>query len=226
MSLEARSSHQRHAHRLLLVAVSGEGLLACVGLAWIMWRGLPVRWGDPLRDTLIGLGCAAVFAVLQYILFQYGPNIWLIRSMRRLYSQLFRPIFVDLGLLQALAIGTMAGVGEELLFRGAIQHDWGWAPATLLFGILHVGSRATLALGLWALAAGGLLGLLAMSTGGLIAPIVAHGAYDVAALLYIARGTSFDVANDVTSGRMPRLSGSVHETSDEGAGRAEPPQRL
>jgi membrane protease YdiL (CAAX protease family) len=42
--------------------------------------------------------------------------------------------------------------------------------------------------GVWATAMGMVMGTLAIVTGGLIAPIVAHGVYDMLALEYIRRG--------------------------------------
>jgi membrane protease YdiL (CAAX protease family) len=69
-----------------------------------------------------------------------------------------------------------------------MQSALGWAMATLAFGLCHVGvARRSWVLGVWATGAGAALAALAIATGGLAAPIVAHAAYDLAALLWLRR---------------------------------------
>jgi membrane protease YdiL (CAAX protease family) len=87
------------------------------------------------------------------------------------------------------AIGVLAAtsaVGEELLFRGALQGLLGLWPTVLIFGLLHGGGAPRL-LGwtLFALVAGVALGLLASWTGSLLAPTVMHftvNLFNIAAL--------------------------------------------
>jgi hypothetical protein len=85
-------------------------------------------------------------------------------------------------------IGIAAGIGEEWFFRGVLQPVVGLTASSLLFGLAHVGSSKMVPFGLWATAMGFVLGGLAIVTGGLLAPIVAHGVYDIVALEYIRRG--------------------------------------
>jgi hypothetical protein len=85
-------------------------------------------------------------------------------------------------------IGAAAGVGEEVLFRGVLQPLVGWPAASVLFGLAHMGGRAMAPFAVWAAVMGGALGALAIATGGIVAPIVAHGVYDVLALAYVRRG--------------------------------------
>jgi len=87
-----------------------------------------------------------------------------------------------------MVISIAAGLGEELFFRGVLQPELGLVPASLIFGALHVGGRATLVFGGWVTLMGAMLGGLAIWTGGLLAPIVAHAAYDAGALAYIRWG--------------------------------------
>ena len=85
-------------------------------------------------------------------------------------------------------ISVLAGVGEEVLFRGAMQPEWGLIATSLIFGLFHIGGRLTMALGIWAACTGALLGWLTIATGGLLAPIVAHITYDALALSYLRWG--------------------------------------
>ena len=88
-----------------------------------------------------------------------------------------------------------AGIGEELLFRGALQgwlaQDWPLAVAVAVpsigFAILHPYSRAYVA---YAFVIGCLLGLLFAWSGSLLAAVIAHGLYDVLALARLRRELS------------------------------------
>jgi membrane protease YdiL (CAAX protease family) len=108
-----------------------------------------------------------------------------VRSLRGVYREVLEPTFARIGRGDVLAISLAAGVCEELLFRGAIQQEWGLLPASLLFGAAHLGGSGTVGFGIWAGLIGVFLGALAIATHGLLAPIVAHAAYDALALAYI-----------------------------------------
>jgi len=117
------------------------------------------------------------------------------RAMRRLVAlvveQLGPPIAhrspVSLVLLAALA-----GLAEELLFRGVVQiglarllPDWGaLLVASAAFGLAHF---VTPTYAVLASLAGLYLGGLFCLQGSLTAPIVAHTLYDIVALSCVAR---------------------------------------
>jgi len=89
--------------------------------------------------------------------------------------------------LAALAI--MAGIGEELLFRGVLQGGlenplgtwWALLIASLLFGLAHALTPAYFVL---ATLMGVYLGLIYVWTSNLLIVIVIHALYDWLALLY------------------------------------------
>ena len=108
--------------------------------------------------------------------------------MRELQRTIFEPLFAPLSMAEVVAISALAGIGEEILFRGAVQASFGWPIASVAFGACHLGlSRRGWVLGVWAALAGGVLAGLAIATDGLVAPIVAHAGYDFAALMWIRR---------------------------------------
>ncbi len=170
---------------VILLAFLGEGVLALAGLLWILIRRVPFSLGDPTTGTIVGLTTAVALAAIQYVLLHHAPPVRPVRALRRMYRSFLRPLFRRVTPLEIVAISLLAGLGEEILFRGAIQPEWGWFAASVLFGLCHVGSRTTIVLGIWAALTGGLLGWLAIATGGLLAPIVAHAVYDALALSYI-----------------------------------------
>jgi membrane protease YdiL (CAAX protease family) len=174
--------------RLLTLAIAGEGALVLVALAWAHWRGQRFEAGPWAQGILLGLATAVALAALQYWLLRLAPGFALVRSLRALYRDVLRPLFSRASLTDILIVSAMAGLGEELLFRGVMQPAWGWLAASAVFGACHIGGRATLALGVWAGIVGLWLGWLAAWSGGLVAPVVAHAVYDAMALSYIRWG--------------------------------------
>jgi membrane protease YdiL (CAAX protease family) len=167
--------------RLLPLAVIGEGALMLLGGLWIYLERLPVRLGDPGVAVAAGVGTALGLSTAQWWLQHHAPDVPPVARLRQLTRTLLVPMFAELA-----AISALAGLGEEIFFRGAMQPALGWPIATLAFGLCHV-SRRSWALGLWALAAGAGLAALAILTGGLLAPIVAHAVYDFVALIWVQR---------------------------------------
>jgi membrane protease YdiL (CAAX protease family) len=174
--------------RLLPLAVVGEGGLAIVGGLWLYGAGHPVRLGATWTALAAGVATALVLALAQWWVQRSAPAVGPVQAMRELQRRIFEPLFAPLSVAEMVAISALAGVGEEILFRGAMQASFGWPVATIAFGACHLGlSRRGWVLGIWAGAAGAALAGLAIATGGLVAPIVAHAGYDLAALLWIRR---------------------------------------
>jgi membrane protease YdiL (CAAX protease family) len=92
--------------------------------------------------------------------------------------------------MDLLAIATLAGVGEEMLFRGVFQgvlSRWagvgvGLTLASALFGVLHA---ITFTYAVLAALAGAFLGALWLWTGNLLTPIIVHTLYDFLLLVYL-----------------------------------------
>jgi len=174
--------------QLLPLAVVGEGALAMAGGVWLFAAGHPVRLGATWTALAAGIAAALALSVLQWWLQRLAPRIGPVEAMRELQRTIFEPLFAPLSVAEMVAISALAGVGEEILFRGAMQASFGWPIATVAFGACHLGlSRRGWVLGAWAAIAGAVLAALAIETGGLVAPIVAHAGYDLAALLWIRR---------------------------------------
>jgi membrane protease YdiL (CAAX protease family) len=129
-----------------------------------------------------------------------------VREVRRVLDDLIVPMFKNCTWVELAAISLLAGLGEELLFRGVLQAamaewtgdflphspaaamvgDWiALLGVAVLFGLLHAVSAAYAVL---ATLMGLFLGWLWLATGNLAVPIVAHAVYDFLALLYILRG--------------------------------------
>ena len=173
------------AHQLVLLAMAGEGALAVVAVVWGEVRGIRFGLGSVAEGLWVGVAAAIVLALANWYLLCRAPEVAGIGAIRRLYEENLKPAFGGLQVLDLVAISIAAGIGEELLFRGVLQSEVGLVLASLVFGLLHTGGSGTLAFGCWVAVMGGVLGGLAIWTNGLLAPIVAHAAYDAAALAYI-----------------------------------------
>lgn len=117
----------------------------------------------------------ALFAVLQPDLYQTVGN---------LTSSLFNPQGMSLtsAVLFALLIGLGAGLGEETLFRGALQPALGILPASVLFASIHIQYGPSILLGYVFLLAVG-LGLLRRYIN-TTASFIAHAGYNFLGILF------------------------------------------
>ncbi len=125
-----------------------------------------------LRYSLIGLAIGIPLGMGEYFVLHLAPAF---PNFEVKY--LFRDIVYML---------CFVSIGEELLFRGLIQHDlvdafgwkWGLFGASFLFAIMHLTWRSIPELG-FVFIAGLILGALYLKTKSLTAPIVAHAVTNV-----------------------------------------------
>lgn len=116
-------------------------------------------------------------------------------KIMQVLDETFVPLFRQCRVLELAVIALLAGLGEEMIFRGIVQ-DWaadkmggpygagvGLAVAAVIFGLLHGITPA------YAIMAGGIglyLGAIWLATGNLLVPITTHALYDFLALVYLA----------------------------------------
>ena len=74
----------------------------------------------------------------------------------------------------AIYLALISAIGEELLFRGAIQPFTGLFFASAMFGLAHLGPEGISLWTIWAFCAGLLLGWTYDATNSLWPPILAH----------------------------------------------------
>lgn len=166
---------------LAVVAVGIGRLTGDLPTRFIAWNLESVAWGlAATLPMLMGL------AVCLWI--PWSPLV----ELRRLVELMIRPLFANCAYWQLALIAAAAGFGEELLFRGVLQHyaiTWwgvpvGLATASLIFGLAHYLSTAYF---VFATLIGGFLGGLWIYFDNLLIPIIAHGVYDFLALGIILR---------------------------------------
>ncbi len=184
---------------VVLLAAGVEGGL--VALAWLLggWLDRP-----PLRtflwDARAALnGVAATLPLLLLFLVVTRWPVGPLAGLKRYSEQVIRPVLVPCTVIDLIGISTLAGLGEEMVFRGVLQPalagwlgPWGaLAAASVLFGAVHA---VSLTYAVLATLMGAYLGWLWMSGGNLLTPVIVHGLYDLAVLLYLLRGPSAPTA--------------------------------
>jgi membrane protease YdiL (CAAX protease family) len=117
-------------------------LMALVSVGFLMRRDLRAtleRLG--LRWMTVRQWCLAILAILLFLAFDYTVlRVWqqFWPDSHALVSDITTNLFGGLvSPLAALAVGLSAGIGEELLFRGALQPRFGLVLTSLLFAVGH-----------------------------------------------------------------------------------------
>ena len=179
-----------------LIAAIFEGGLAvlAVALGWLL--GV-----DPL-DTLrfsaadLGWGLLATGPPLGVLWICLKWPIGPLARLMQVVDELLIPLFRNCPTTEILVICLLAGLGEEMLFRGVVQQavaDWvggpagvwsGLAASAALFALVH---RITNTYALLAGLIGLYLGWIWLLSGNLLVPITAHTAYDFVVLVYLVR---------------------------------------
>ena len=191
------TDHDLPPQHLALMGVLCEGGLALIAMGLGRWLDYPPQRAIAWNLSGAGWGLLASLPMLGFFWLclhvPRGPLADLVQVADRYLVPLFRPLWV----WELAVISALAGLGEEMLFRGVLQEEFaGWVRgpqsvvfglllASLLFGLLHF---ITPSYALFAGLTGLYLGGLWLLTHNLLVPIVAHGAYDFLALVYLTRG--------------------------------------
>jgi membrane protease YdiL (CAAX protease family) len=176
------------------MAVAFEGGLAVLGflLGWLM---TPPAWEAIEWSAEAGLwGLLWALPLFGALLFLRQLRAGAVGRLNRTVDDLLVPLFRGLRWWHFAVISALAGLGEELLFRGILQKLLaGWLDSTVgaialtsvVFGAAHL---ITPLYGILAAAVSVYLGwLFVQYERNLVVPIVAHAMYDFLALVYLTR---------------------------------------
>jgi membrane protease YdiL (CAAX protease family) len=182
---------------VVLLAVLFEGGLGVLALALGWLIGCPVwqKLHADARDGLWAVG-ATLPLLLIFLLFVNWP-IGPLARIEAFAEEFIEPLFRPCTLFDLAVISLLAGLGEEMLFRGVLQdtlshwlNPWlGLTLASVLFGLLHL---ITPTYAVLATLMGAYLGWLYDRSGNLLVAVVAHTLYDFFALAYLVKGPTQD----------------------------------
>ena len=189
---------QRDLMAMAVIAEGGLGLLA-IGVGWWLdMNPLDLVTGD---WWALAWGCLAALPMLGALALTDHLPFWPFDDIADVVDQLLRPLFAKTTVVELAVISALAGIGEELMFRGLIQEGlarWIGEPigvwialvvASILFGLLHPMNMAYILL---AALMGFCLGELWIATGNLLVPIVTHAVYDFLALYWLVKMSRAD----------------------------------
>lgn len=171
-------------YEFLGVALLFEG--AMIGIAGLLggWLGVhpltELHWTPP--GFAWGVACTGPLLIVFAISYRYPLGG--LRQIKQILLETLGPSLAACTWYDLLLLGAVAGISEELLFRGVLQPAMGLVGSNIVFGLVHAVSP------LYALLAGGiglLLGWQLNESQNLLAPIVTHSLYDFVAFLVIAR---------------------------------------
>jgi uncharacterized protein len=174
--------------RWVAFGLEGGLLVLALGLGWLLGIDPWATWVWDARAAGVGLiGVVPPLALLVWIVQSTGrPAV----ELRELVRSLLVPAFSGWRVWELVALAGVAGLSEEVLFRGVIQAGLGgWLGAgfglmgsALLFGLAHWLSPfyagLAMVMGLW-------FGLVWLVSGSLVAPVLAHALYDAVALVWL-----------------------------------------
>ena len=148
-----------------------------LAIAGVIWVGSS-RSSIPLKlfidtaswwsDVVLGVGCGLGLVAL------WDTGRRFVPAMRQLEEVLSRHIGY-LSESEALTLALISGFSEELFFRGAIQHSWGFEWSVVIFTLMHSGpGRAFRWWTLFTLIAALVFGALTLFRGNILAAVIAH----------------------------------------------------
>lgn len=180
--------------RLVAGLVEGAMAVVAVVLGWLLGvaplESFSWSWGG------LGVGALAAAPLLAFVAACVRWPVGALGRLMRVIDERVVPLFRDFSVLDLAVVALLAGVGEELLFRGVIQAALAAALGGSVGMLVALGFSASLfgaahwiTPGYAALAAliGVYLGAIWLWSGNLLVPMTSHALYDFLVLVYLTR---------------------------------------
>jgi membrane protease YdiL (CAAX protease family) len=205
-SSETEVEERRRTVVLLAILIEGGLLAGASLLGWIIdrpplrsfaWTLQGAAWGVAATIPLLGL-------FFLFFLWPIGP----LKRIQKFSDEVIRPLLAPCSVVDLFGISVLAGLGEEMLFRGVLQEAFtGWfnvvvgvVVASLLFGLLH---SITVTYAVLATIMGAYLGCVWLyADHNLLVSVIAHALYDFVVLLWLLRGPGAAAALEAHEARQ------------------------
>ena len=176
----------------MAIYFEGSLILVAIILGWI--AGINPFEDIHFSESSIGYGLMGAVILFLIFMMLYQVEINSLQQIRRVLQDTLGPILRDYHWTDLMVLAVVAGVSEEILFRGLLQpwmeSSWGVTAgligSNIVFGLVHA---VTPLYAVLAALVGIYLGL-SLDFGGqrnLLTPIVIHGAYDFLAFIVVMR---------------------------------------
>lgn len=148
-------------------------ILLLIARIWTFFEPFQFPTALDSADAGIGVVLGVGISALSILVYRLWP------AYQRSTDYYLDFVLAPLALSDAIWIGLLPGMSEELLFRGVMLPAIGLNMTGLLvssacFGVLHMSSQQQWPYAIWASVIGVVLGLSALMTGNLLVPIAAH----------------------------------------------------
>jgi membrane protease YdiL (CAAX protease family) len=206
-SPESDAEVRRQTVVLLAILIEG-GLLAAASLLGWMIDQPPLRFFEwTLPAVFWGIAATVPLLALFFLFFRWpiGP----LKRIQHFSEEVIRPLLAPCSVIDLLGISVLAGLGEEVLFRGVLQEafaHWfrsvwiGVVVASALFGLLHLITFTYAAL---ATLMGAYLGCVWLyADHNLLVIVITHALYDFVVLLWLLRGPGSAAALEALQNRQ------------------------
>jgi uncharacterized protein len=188
-----------------IAAALFEGSLVFVALSLGWMLSLAPLATFRVTPRAVALGLAAVGPMLVLLALCVSVPRRPFSDVLGVADETLLPWFRSCNVVELAALSLLAGLGEEMLFRGIVQEylsqyfdraliEWAaseqWAAwlaillTAIVFGLLHA---VNWSYALMAAVVGLYLGWLWLASGNLLVPVTAHAAYDFLALVYLIK---------------------------------------
>ena len=180
----------------MLASIYIEGGMAVIAIVAGYFLGVPPAEKMQISLTGITIGILATVPMLTLYVIISRMRFLPFVHIRRIVKNFVFFFFRNCSTLQIGLICALAGIGEELFFRGLLQAGiakyiggpTGLVLAILIssivFGLAHFVTKTYAVL---AFAIGVYLGLLFYWTDNIVVPIITHAAYDYCVIKYLLR---------------------------------------
>jgi membrane protease YdiL (CAAX protease family) len=182
--------------QLLILAIIAEGFILVLALVLAAIFHIDMHWSTQNFFAGLPAGIAGTIGPLLFFMLSLSKKvdpIPVIGSLRQTVIKDVKKLFDNSGLADIALISLLAGIAEEMLFRGVIQAAIGMIGASILFGLAHFITRAYMVI---ALCMGLYLGFFFEITGNLFVPIQIHVFYDFGALIYLKYFVHYETENE------------------------------
>jgi len=128
-------------YKLLILTFIAEGVALATAIILARFLGIKLfpLSKNIFRDIFIGTIAVIIpFAFFLLLLSEKFRNIYFVNSLKKTVLNDIKPLFYRLTLLDICIISLLAGISEELLFRGVLQTKFGIFAASIIFGLFHL----------------------------------------------------------------------------------------
>lgn len=182
-------------HHFLSAAILFEGALIVVAGALGAWFEVDALEKLGWTTSALGWGVGATIPAFFLFLIGYRVPTSAFQDIRRFLLDALGPPLGRCRWYELLLIAAVAGLAEELLFRGVLHPLVGLFWSNVIFAVVHSVSP------LYAVLAGLMgvyLGWIFDRSDNLLAPILTHALYDFLAFLVVARDYRRSASNETT----------------------------